>query len=415
MVDEIRSRTPNATWTVVVLGTLLIAPRVELLAIGSTALRLEDLMLAVLAVQVLGSRTQLVNGPMLAIVMAGLLSTSVGVLFGRIDALNGVLFALRPLEYWVIFPWVLHRVQRPRERALTVGILAVATVVQVSIATAQTMFHIQIGYSKFSLDRAAGWTAGPYELGAICSMLALFWLSRHRLLLTSVAVMGLLLTASRSSLLGAVVGVIPLARAVVRPTVIIKPAVVLAAAGLGCTALLVYVQQPAVPSTESGLTRIQEGGVAEAWERAQRTPSAHVPYDASAKYQSAAYGALDPSQLSSGASDASAVIRFTRWQMLASSQMASVDTWVWGLGPSFAGPSVDGGLLRVLFETGLLGLIGWTWWFSREWRLGPPASQAILLTLLTSAAFIDIQIAMRVMMYALVLLAIGRTVRDTPE
>jgi hypothetical protein len=186
---------------------LLVGPRIELPVPG---LRVEDLVFAVLAALCLLHLRGLGRpaGPTVAIVgvaATGVLSALVATARGMVEPITAVLFAVRPLEYWIAFPaaLLLLRTTDTRWQKRIDALLVAVTLLQTAFAVLQYYFAVPIGFSHAAYTRAAGLTVGPYELGAISAMLAVYWLSRGRWAMVSLSVVALAASISRISILGA--------------------------------------------------------------------------------------------------------------------------------------------------------------------------------------------------------------------
>jgi len=413
----------GAGWSVALVALasfwLLAGPRLELITIASSSVRFEDLILVALAVYCIagwssGARKRHVKRGALVVALIGLACAVIGFAMGRTDLISGVLYALRPLEYWVVFPALVIALGRdfPAGVAVMIRVLAAVSVVQVGVALLQ-IAGLTIGFSKFSYERGAGLTAGPYELGAICAMLTCFWLARRSYALALVCVVGVLVSQSRVSLVAVVVGVLLLMildrkgefRLPRRPP---RPVAVVAATLLAVTAIvLIPVALPTVVAPS--VSRVDDSQLLSAWNEAARASGAIGSLATASQYSVVAYDAIGVNVTSQTASsDASNVVRFYRWQLLLKEFLQSPGTVAFGLGPSFAGPSVDGALLRVLLETGAVGFVAWVVWFRRTLRGAMPWFVAATATLIVGSLFIDLLFALRPMVLFWMLAAMSR-------
>ena len=176
------------------------------------SLRVEDLVLGTLAVLCLlhVRAIGLPRGVSLAVagvVLTGLISGLVAGARGTLDPVTAVLYAVRPLEYWIAFPAALLLLRSGGgtwARRTEVG-LAVTTLLQSAFAVLQYYFQIPVGFSHAAYTRAAGLTVGPYELGAMSAMLVVVWVARGRWVLASTSVIALAASIARVSILGAAV------------------------------------------------------------------------------------------------------------------------------------------------------------------------------------------------------------------
>jgi hypothetical protein len=398
---------------------LLAGPRVELLSIANSSVRLEDAILVALTIYSLANwgaaaRRRYVRRGALAVAAIGLTCVLISFAFGRVELLPGFLYAIRPLEYWVVYPALVIALGSRSEGSvkLIVRVLAAVTLVQVGVALLQVA-GLSIGFSKFSYERGAGLTAGPYELGAMCAMLACFWLARRSYVLALVSIVGVLASQSRVSLVAVVIGVILLIlidhhrgqkikRPALRPTAVIWSTAVVVGSILVLPLALPTLLAPSV-------ARVDDSQLTTAWDEARGASEPVGKIATADEYAAIAYDAIGVDVLSQTASsDASNVVRFYRWQLLLGELTESPVTMAFGVGPSFAGPSVDGAFLRIVVETGVMGLAVWMVWFRRTLQGAVPWLVAVAATLIVGSLFIDLLFALRPMALFWLLAALGR-------
>jgi hypothetical protein len=470
------AKVPSSTerWVLAVLLLwLLVGPRIELTA----GTRVEDLVFAALAVLcVLHVRLVLRPvGPAIAIAgvaVAGVLSAVVASARGMVGLVPAVLYAVRPLEYWIAFPaalLLLHGAQ-VRWRYRIDMLLVVVTVLQTFFAVLQYYFGLPVGFSHAAYTRAAGLTVGPYELGAISAALLVYWMSRGRWAMVSLSVVALAASISRISLLGAgaAVAVLVVAwivrlvracraeglRAAMReyrraPLLIAGQvlSVLLAGMVLAFTVGVIHLPEipvnqppaaqggglPAEPSTpdpgagattppivsapdvpqapaDSIATRLESTSVLGSW-NAAAVLAKRVPHpDTSGAYVFAAYAGLNiyvnANTAAGSGLEASNLVRFFRWNLILDTFNDPVDV-VFGLGPSFVGPSVDGSYLRFFADGGLLGVAAWILLIVMWLRRSPLWMVCVSISLLVGALFIDIVYAQRPMVLYWMLLALA--------
>lgn len=411
-----------------VMALLVLAPRVQILAVFQTGIRFDDGFLLLLLPGVLRRwadlPTSLRRTGIGLVTLTSLVSALIATMAGHVTAVSSMLFAVRVSEYWIIFPALLIGGCANRAQFIVrfSKILRAATVLQVGIAGLQVILGINIGFSKFSYVRGAGLTAGPYELGAICAALACFWYGQRRYTLFLVAVVGVLISSSRASLAAVVIVILWMAIANRRTgrsrapneSVIKKYPAVVVVVVTAVFALAVGT----LPLWQASLigpiqARAADTSLLATWTEAHQMVTGMLPIETSAEYAQIAYTDIGQNVLNgqNGLNDQSSLVRFYRWNLLLKS-MTARGSWIMGLGPSFAGLSVDGGLLRIFVETGLAGILSWILFFRRVVRFSSIWLSGAMLTLLIGAAFIDIQFAMRPMIVIWSLLAFDRIVRD---
>ncbi len=408
----------------VAVAWLLVGPRVELIPFAASSIRLEDVIFIALGgfVAVCGFRRikakvgTAMLGATLAVLASGLLSVVFGVLSGRIELAPGLLYALRPLEYWVVLPAALLGLGSEAGRARRVAVmLGVVTVLQTSVGALQVL-GVPVGFSKFTYERAAGLTAGPYELGAICAMLVCFWLIRRQWVLAAVALGGLIASQSRVSIIAVAFGLLVL---VVGKRKALGSAVarlwrerrltVVVTGGVLLVLTVASVGWLGAPMIE----RLADTSLLAAWDDAQRFSRSIPPLTTAGAYNHVAYDQIGVVLQGALIDDVSNVVRFFRWQLLIAALAATPLALIFGLGASFAGPSVDGSFLRILVEFGVVGLAAWAYWFYVSVRRAGVWIVAVLTTLLIGAAFIDLLFALRPMVLFWFLAAVAWMERPT--
>lgn len=413
----------ETVWVWLCLIWLLAGPRISILDISNSSLRFEDVLLASLFVIVIPRWKMLKCLPSFRsgisfVFVASVVAVVIGAATGKIDFLSGSFYAVRPIEYWIIYPALLLALNSGWSLAkgsFFTNTMRAVTALQVGIAGLQYL-GLSIGFSKFSYTRGAGLTAGPYELGAICAALGCYWLGNRQFWWVAVAGVGVVLSQSRISLLALAAGATiiylsrftaPKAKLVderkrLSPFQVISVTCVVAVS----IASLPYLLKTAQPLGE----RLASSSLLGAW-NASADPARSVgPVSTSADYFSIAYADVrDNVNFDSlgAAGDASNIVRFFRWHLL----LNSIDTppeVAFGEGPSFAGPSVDGSILRIYVEAGLLGLLAWFILLVKTARRSEPWLLAVIATLIVGGAFIDLFFAMRPMVLVWALVAFAR-------
>jgi hypothetical protein len=465
----------------VLLLWLLVGPRIDLPAMHG--LRVEDMaFVALAAVCLLHVRAfQRPTAPTMAVagvVVAGLISAGVAVARGMVSPLDSVLFAVRPLEYWIAFPaaLLLLRSAQGRWSQRFDWLLTVVTVLQTAFAVMQYYFGLPIGFSHAAYTRAAGLTVGPYELGAISAALVVYWVAHGRWAMASLASIALAASISRISILGAgaAVGILVVAW-LLRFARRVRTegargafrlhgsrlriagemaSVALAGLMLAFTLGLIHLPvptpgpvaggaQPGLPTapseqpganapvettppadeqattlpgpSDSIAQRLASTSVLGSWFAADDI-AASVPHPRnSAQYQFDAYDGLNIYLNANTAADAGAdesnLVRFFRWHLILDT-MNDPSAVLFGLGPSYVGPSVDGSYLRMYADGGVLGVLAWVVLIVAWLRRRPLWMVCVTISMLVGALFIDILYAERPMVLFWALLALALTRRD---
>lgn len=408
---------------------LLVAPRIPIFNLGGSSIRAEDFILVFLGITVLARWKTLPLGiaqsGIALIVVVNLTAAVVATATDRVDFLPAAFYSLRVAEYWLVLP-ALCLVFCSLGSEMIPKILGFVTVAQVFTAALQTIAGVNVGFSKFSYERGSGLTAGPYELGAICAMLAVYWVWKRSWLLTATAIAGVLVSASRISIPALLLGIgcmvifqrlrLGMRREKIwtRGNRVRGPANVVLTILLFAVAVFTYAVQPADDDklADPTLARFQDTSVVEAWGKSGAMASNYESPATSEDYSFIAYDSvgvsLSQGELGFGSSgDDSNLVRFFRWHILLETINDPLRLAI-GLGPSFAGPSVDGSFVRMFAETGLFGLM--VWFFAvRKWFKGAmPWLVGALVTVLVGGVFIDILVAMRPMVLMWVFVALSR-------
>jgi hypothetical protein len=468
---------PAERWAIALLLLwLLVGPRIEL---GLLGLRLEDVVFGVLALLCLlhVGRVRRPSGPTIAIAAvaaAGVLSAVVASARGMVDPVTSMLYAVRPLEYWIAFPATLLLLSGPLTAVWSKRmdlLLVVVTVLQTLFAVLQYYFALPVGFSHAAYTRAAGLTVGPYELGAISAALVVYWVAHGRFTMASLAVIALAASISRISILGAGIALAVLVVAwIVHVVRRVRPDGLLTATGLrgrsrlalagqalsvvaaglvlGFTIGVIQVptielpqapvaEEPAAPAPPSDeptseapteeppapveqagpqapedsiATRLASTSVLGSWNAAGDIADLVPPVRSAQEYAFAAYSGmnvyLNANTMADRGVEASNLVRFYRWHLILKTIDDPADV-IFGLGPSFVGPSVDGSYLRFYADGGVLGLLAWAALIVVWLRRPPLWMVCATLTLLVGALFIDIVYAQRPMVLYWMLLALA--------
>lgn len=408
---------------VIIVAWLVMGPRIPLANVAGSSVRLEDVFLAILWLYVLcqwqSISHHLPRRRVVAIAVIGIVATVLAVIAGRVSVGPALLYSIRPLEYWVVFPatYFVLRSGTSESRTFFVRMLGTVTVVQVCVAALQALFGLDLGFSKFSSERGAGLTAGPYELGAICSMLGVYWLMRQNYILAVIAAAGVFLAASRISIIGLAVGALIalfLSRKSGAPqrTTNEKRLLKTSVGLVVLVASLLFIVLNPMSSEQLGgpvVNRLQETSTFDAWNASGTFASGLELPKNSMEYDLVAYGYMpyllgDGGFASAISGEASDMVRFFRWHILID-LLGDPGTLLFGLGPSFAGASVDGSFLRMIAETGFVGFAVWMIAIRGWARSLEPAMRGALAALLIGAIFIDVLYSLRTMVLLWAMLA----------
>jgi hypothetical protein len=329
-------------------GGIIVMPKVPLLRMGSGVIRSEDLvLLAGLAFLRRGS-TSLGYGPIarafrawIAVQLAALV---VAVVSGYVSPATGLLFAVRPWEYSLVFGLARRSSKTELER-----VFGLTVIFNLLLAVAQSLAIVG-NFSDFNTTRAVGLTNGPYELAALTAGL-LFWaLWRGRSWLVIASGFTLVLSGSRVTAGAVILIFISLGfrslvskggrlGVLILPLLLVMPFAILGLGPFGAITDRVVFSPGLTISKAVSLARVNE------------------PIRSQSEYFARTYSGNNAPSLSVEIGvDASGQIRFFRWATLVRGVMAGLATFFLGFGPGFAGLAVDGNYMRSFVEGGLIGL-----------------------------------------------------------
>lgn len=181
------------------------------------------------------------------------------------------------------------------------------------------------------------------------------------------------------------------------------------------------VAPPAPSGPDQSVTRrLADTSVLGSWNVATGLAAAVPPIRTSSVYQDIAYAHLNEyvntGGVAASGADPSNLVRFFRWHLILDTINEPIEV-VFGLGPSFVGPSVDGSYLRFFADGGLLGVIAWLILIVLWLRRSPLWMVCVTVSLLVGALFIDILYAERpmVLYWTLLALAVMRGASSTSE
>jgi hypothetical protein len=103
--------------------------------------------------------------------------------------------------------------------------------------------------------------------------------------------------------------------------------------------------------------------------------------------------------------DISLQLRLRKWIYALASQLDSPHTFLVGLGTGFFGGAADSSLMRVYFETGVIGLLVWSLFFRQAFRFQSSVISYVTICFLLNGVFIDVLYSSRI--FPLYLLILG--------
>lgn len=379
---------------------LLFLPKVNLVSVGgeTAGIRIDDVvLLGLAALLVVGflsvGRLHLtgIEWRVGLVVAVGLVSNAVNL---AVWGVSRPLYSLRLVEYFTFFYFGYYFARRHRLTEVAWWLMAVNGVVMGLQALGWVGAWTSTGgYLTGALSRPTGLGGGPWEVGAILNVgFAIVTAPMRRLrsvLLVFAPTFGLILMSGArmptlAHLLLLTVCVYRHSRSRMRFAG--KMAL------LGC---LLWGVLTVVPSTVSERSeRLSSSENLEMFGQLYRNAD---PVRAGAAERASV--ALDDED-----SDMSWLMRCVKWSAAIKTYLAHPARWLIGAGPGTFGPALDGGWLRVVTETGVLGLVLFVGLLRYLGRLGAEMT-GIVLALAVNMLMIDIQIAYKAM--SLVFFAAG--------
>jgi hypothetical protein len=204
------------------------------------------------------------------------------------------------------------------------------------------------------LDRAIANTGGPWELAGIIAFIVCFFHEKKKIFYFFLAFIILILTQSRITFIGAVI--ILFFWNIKKTMSLLLNKYVFISAVLSIFVLSVYYSSVNDSHDFKLLSRIESFMNNETIADIEDNL-----YSASiVKSQSEYFDLTYDYSIFDNSGDMSAYIRFLRWSTLIKTTNSSIDSFLFGLGPSFAGKAVDGYYTRLFAETGVIGLMFFT-------------------------------------------------------
>jgi hypothetical protein len=374
----------------VVALVLLTIPRFFLVPIADTGIRVEDVILLALfpySIVLLSNKhlrvSKLVHGVRVHYLVVGASAVAAG-LSGRLGWLVSLSFGLRPILYLSAFyiGYSLGFSTTNGRKSLS-SVLVAALMLHVTYGIAVSL-HVLPNVASFSPSRLSGLTNGPYELSAILCLTCVLFIRSNRRVLALIALAALVWTQSRISLVA-----LPTyalfrgdSRSLLKwllPIVALAGVWLVVAARGGSTGLL---------STISSVSDVGETFSTSAGNREE--------------YLATVYSAEADTTISEVSGDPSALVRAARWSMVVASAFSSASNLIIGMGPGYYSVALDGNYIRLLGESGLLGLCTFLAMMfltarSLEHRDLRQLAFAIVTQLLVIGLFIDIFVSLKAM------------------
>lgn len=371
---------------------LLVLPRFFLIPIEDTGVRTEDILLLLLipgTAKVLWMQRKQMGPVVRAFALyfgIVIFSSVLAGVTGKMSTVVALAFGLRPALYACAFI-VGYRLSllgiRGRYGLIDLGVIVLILNLAWGIGTS---VGILPNVASFHPSRLSGLTNGPYELSAMLCLFGVAFLACRRFKPLAGSVFALIWTQSRAALAAFVLQVLwsslrgrSLGRWVM---------------AFGAVMLLFSV---------ATLRDTQEASFAETMELVADLGTSFFQAALTREdYFEAAYSDSANSAIASGEGDPSALIRVARWSMVWATAVHSVTSFLFGMGPGYYSVALDGNYVRLVGETGLLGLLAFVWVGVRLYRsMAGSQYQQMMLSLLVQLAimaiFIDVFVSLKIM------------------
>lgn len=389
--------------------------KINLIGLGEGGIRLDDLLMLpvfgylLFRAIVVNERLPLYFVYYLLFLLFSVFVTLLSASFDRIDGVYGVLFVVRLAQYSMFFlvGSYLFKHGYSLEPVFKAYVILLALLIPL-----QMMSIVPIP-GEFGPTRASANLNGPYELAAVSAFMILFFCSKgmHDIPFAVISAAVLLLTASRITIVAVIT--IFLAKFIKNISKMARLCIV-----VGVTAIIMvgsFLSEPYDSPSEvdihgTGFINRVKSIDLDAFVKVASSFYFNTPiYSKSVDYLEDAYmNSIDIAASLEADVDSSGIIRFTRWAALLKSTYSQYDTIFFGMGPSFGSIAIDGYLVRLFVETGVVGVILFFMFFVTAFRWSFRGSNWIghyLFALLVTSFFIDIFMSYRPMM--LLWLALG--------
>jgi len=417
---------------------VLFLPKINLISVGkeTAGVRIDDVILLILLALVLllrllpGKRITQVEKLIYCIVGLGLLSVVWNwILYwhGQQTLLANPLYVIRLLEYFTFFFIGWYVVSWIRITSILSIFLLVNTVLVVFQAAGWIGAFTHNNYVSNVAAAPPGLTAGHWELGFIVSLVTCVFIFRHKApstrLVTSsgyslfpVSQSIPLFWIALAVLLQAVIG----SRSGILSLILVLLVKVLSSCkrpAFACLILVLSSLAVLVPlSYSSNFTNLS---IIERSQKLFSTSNIHIigqvfsHIDTDTYTLNEAYGEVDPNL--SESHDLSWLIRLHKWCYAMVYFLKHPESYLLGIGPGCCKSALDGGILRIIVEFGLLGSAAFFYWLYVACR---PALvlKMMVVVFFVNMIFLDTYLAYKAMsVFMLTLGAIHRLLRVTPK
>ncbi|WP_261903463.1 hypothetical protein [Vibrio fortis] len=376
--------------------------KIVLIPLGSSGLRVEDLLILILLVFFVVEKCNGNSNERFSVNIAlfiyliflsvNLISATLNSLIGNVRFLESLLFVLKSFELM----FLVYLGAKSRSYSVNIDYIFRFYIIYCFMIFGLQRLGVLESFNAFSIDRFSANTNGPYELALIAGVLFFYFFGSKNWIYSIFSLIIVLLTASRVTIVSVIF--ISILSLLFNKDVNIKKKYFLMFLPLGFittfTIVLVFY------FSDGGFyffERIQQALSIETYNTLLYLAEKSIIASSMDQYHSLAYGdGMNEALSMSG--DGSSIIRFYRWLILVKTVFSEPSTAIIGLGPSFASLAVDGHYIRVLTESGLIGLAVFIFFILTIYRRTSNLfiKQMIALMCL-SALFIDIFVAIKPM------------------
>lgn len=279
-------------------------------------------------------------------------------IFGQVTIASSLLFALRPLEYflYIAVGYELSRLGYSLNKTFKIYVLYCLVLI-----AGQTSGIIG-GISNFSFSRAIANTGGPWELAGVSAFLLCYFFQERISIFALLSAAILVLTQSRITLVGSIF-VLSFANFQGMIFFLRRKSMVLLSLGFVFAVICYSLYSTIIGDVKENFNSPDVTARIESFfsnDTLSRLVDIYAHTDAAASrndYFDKTYGSsLNSIMGAPNSGDASAFIRFTRWVTLVKTTNNDLTSILIGLGPSYASKAVDGNYIRLFAETGIIGL-----------------------------------------------------------
>jgi hypothetical protein len=397
----------------IIVGAILITPRINLIEFGGSSVRLEDLLFALNAIWLATNYRRIsvdflpiktILKAIIFISLLGIFSSVIASSLGRISLSVGILYSLRPLEYATILPTVLF-LRKYAFNNLNRVLIALTLTTFVSV-TLQSIFNLRFGTDRFSFSRSSGLTGGPYELAMISLMMCCHWISQRRRFLAAVSIFSILSSQSRITLLAFAVSALYLyskrkqiqdksALFLTKRKLSQQSALIVLIAAVASLSLMIlnYEQVSKLANNYQDRVASTSASVG-AFQNARELALSVTKISTSAEYSQWAFVSPPNFELVLDRFDASSARRYYIWNLVYETNIQNFGI-LFGMSPGFFGSAVDANFVRIFGELGTLGIFLYFFWLRRLWKYGNYIFKSVLITMLVTALYIDILVSIK--------------------